>query len=59
MADKTSQRPDARINVEDESELERWASELESALEELREAAKAAGPTLRDADERLARDRSY
>ena len=59
MAEKPSERPDTRINVEDPSELKYWASEFGVSVEELREAAKAAGPMLKDVRERLARDRSY
>ena len=59
MADKQSERPDTRINVEDETDLRFWASQFGVSVEELRQAAKAAGPMLKDVRERLARDRSY
>jgi hypothetical protein len=59
MADKQSERSDTRINVEDETDLRFWASQFGVSVEELRQAAKAAGPMLKDVRERLARDRSY
>jgi hypothetical protein len=44
MADKPSERPDKRINVEDEPELKFWASEFGVAVE--RRARKAGARSL-------------
>lgn len=56
MADslkQTGKPDDARINVEQEHELDYWSEKLGVSRERLRQAVQAAGPMVRDVQRHL------
>ncbi|HZO03261.1 MAG TPA: DUF3606 domain-containing protein [Burkholderiales bacterium] len=56
MADdlkQTGKPDDARINVEQEHELDYWSEKLGVSRERLRQAVQAAGPMVRDIQRHL------
>ncbi|MCD6044394.1 MAG: hypothetical protein K0R40_3997 [Burkholderiales bacterium] len=62
MADDLKQtgRPDdARINVEQDHEVQYWADKFGVSRDEIRRAVKAAGPMVKDVRERLGAGRSH
>jgi hypothetical protein len=62
MADnlqQTGKPDDARINVEQDHELDYWSGKFGVTREEIRAAVKAVGPMVKDVGERLGRNRSY
>jgi hypothetical protein len=62
MADDLKQtgRPDdARINVEQDHEVQYWADKFGVSREEIRRAVKAAGPMVKDVRERLGAGRLH
>jgi Protein of unknown function (DUF3606) len=62
MADnrkQTGKPDDARINVEQDQELDYWSGKFGVTREEIRAAVKAVGPMVKDVGEQLARNRSY
>jgi hypothetical protein len=62
MADnlkQTGKPDDARINVEQDHELDYWSGKFGVTRDEIRAAVKAVGPMVKDVGERLGKNPSY
>jgi hypothetical protein len=62
MADdlkQTGKPDDARINVEQDHEVQYWADKFGVSRDEIRRAVKAAGPMVKDVRERLGAGRPH